>query len=99
MGTLIVEIPRMQEHNGYPGNLMRVEIDDKCPVCGGPRAGELYRGLSYDGSRRLSVDCWINKCGHVDKYEQIRVAVSEGTAKRVPFTEKTTIEKRDGISY
>lgn len=69
---MIVEIPTCVEHEGYPGNIGRYEIADTCPTCGGPRAKETFKGLSYDGSRRLSVDCWHNPCGHVDKYSDVR---------------------------
>ncbi len=66
---MIVEIPLVTEHEGIWS--AKYEISDKCPICGGPR-GEIFRGLSYDGSRRLGVDCWKNPCGHVDKYDDIR---------------------------
>jgi hypothetical protein len=68
---MIVEIPTRQEHEGYPGYLGLYEIPDKCD-CGGDRGVKRYKGLSYDGSRRLEVDCWENSCGHIDKYEYVR---------------------------
>jgi hypothetical protein len=75
---MIVTIPRLQEHNGYEGNLMTIEISDQCPVCGGPRGEKRWRGLSYDGSRRLAVECWENACGHVDGYGAVRVEYFKG---------------------
>lgn len=71
---MIVTIPSRTQHEGYPGYLVTVEISDNCPVCNGPRATKtpVYKGLSYDGSRRLEVDCWENECGHVDTYAKVR---------------------------
>lgn len=67
---MTVTIPRIPEHEGYPGNLVTIEIKDTCPKCGGKR-GEPYKGFSYDGSRRLIVDCWKNECGHIDTYREV----------------------------
>lgn len=82
MKNIIVEIPSIIEHGGYPGNLIRVSLPPKCE-CGGDRAVKIWRGLSYDGSRRLSVDCWQNSCGCVDTYSLVRKMVSEGKAEMV----------------
>lgn len=68
---MIVTIPRIQEHAGYPGNVVTVEILDYCPECGVKR-GEPFKTQSYDGSRRLCVDGWINPCGHIDSYSSVR---------------------------
>ncbi len=78
---MIVEIPVVTEHAGYPGHLRLLEISDTCPKCGAKRGTKRWRGLSYDGSRRLSVDCWENECGHIDSYRDV---VQEG--KIVPYT-------------
>ena len=72
---MLVKIPRTSAHGGMPWNLVEVEIVDHCPTCGGPRGGTRWEGLSYDGSRRLKVDCWANACGHVDKYSEVRKEV------------------------
>ncbi len=74
-GTIVVEIPLFAEHGGYPGCLRKIEISDKCPVCGAKRAVKSWKGLSYDGSRRLPADCWQNECDHVDTYSSV---VKEG---------------------
>ena len=66
---MIVEIPLCKEHQGF--SLGKFDISDYCPICNKPR-GQIFKGMSYDGSRRLIVDCWKNDCGHVDTYEQIR---------------------------
>lgn len=71
MGYIIVEIPSCQQHEGYPGALRKYKIKDTCS-CGGKRAVKAWRGFSYDGSRRLLVDCWENSCGHVDLYSMVR---------------------------
>lgn len=67
---MTVKIPICAEHAGSPLCLKTVIIADKCPVCGGER-GATYQGFSYDGSRRLVVDCWQNPCGHIDKYSDV----------------------------
>jgi hypothetical protein len=64
-----VTIPATAEHQGFYS--ITVEISDFCPVCGGKR-GKVFDGISYDGSRRLHVDCWNNPCGHIDKYCDVR---------------------------
>jgi hypothetical protein len=65
-----VDIPAYPEHRGIA--IRRVTLKWKCPVCGGKR-GEPFDALSYDGSLRLNVHSWINPCGHVDKYEDVRI--------------------------
>ena len=67
---MIVEIPLTEEHEGYYKG--KFQISDKCPKCGARRGIKRWRGLSYDGSRRMEVDCWSNECGHIDKYSDIR---------------------------
>lgn len=74
---MIVTIPACKEHGGYL--LATYEISDYCPVCGMKR-GKIFGTHSFDGSRRLNVDGWRNKCGHLDTYEQVR---NEG--KKVDF--------------
>lgn len=69
--TKTVMITACKEHGGYSGNLLVVTLPWICPICGGPR-GNVFKGLSYDGSRRLEVDCWENACGHIDYYENVR---------------------------
>jgi hypothetical protein len=81
---MIVTIPAKTEHEGYAS--ATYEISDNCPVCGEPR-GEIFGAYSYDGSRRLNVDSWRNKCGHIDKYSNVR---KEG--KRVAYKEPTTLQ-------
>lgn len=66
-----VTIPKITEHCGYVGNLVTIEISDNCPKCGAKRGVKRWEGLSYDGSRRLNVDCWANECGHIDKYSEV----------------------------
>ena len=51
---------------------MTIEISDTCPKCGAKRGIKQWQGLSYDGSRRLEVDLWINECSHIDKYSEVR---------------------------
>jgi hypothetical protein len=64
-----VIIPAQEQHAGM--FIWAVRLDWVCPVCGGPR-GELFQTLSYDGSRRLNCSGWVNDCGHIDKYNDVR---------------------------
>lgn len=66
-----VTIPSISEHGGCPLNLVTLEISDNCPVCGVKR-GQVFGTHSYDGSRRLYCDGWINPCGHIDSYVEVR---------------------------
>lgn len=67
--TKRVVIPACAEHEGF--HSITVEVAWICPECGGPR-GEVFRTLSYDGSRRLGCDGWHNPCGHKDSYAAVR---------------------------
>jgi hypothetical protein len=64
-----VEVPACNEHQGTFATKVRIRW--ACPACGRLR-GRVFRGLSWDGSRRLPVDCWVNPCGHIDKYDKVR---------------------------
>lgn len=64
-----VTIPAKDEHEGIYS--MIVEISDNCPKCGGKR-GEPYETISFDGSRRLVCHGWVNPCGHIDLYRDVR---------------------------
>lgn len=64
-----VTIPATREHNGWAATT--VTLIWECPVCGGPR-GDVFKTVSYDGSRRLYCDGWRNPCGHVDSYAAVR---------------------------
>ena len=77
-----VEIPACAEHNGF--HSVRVTLLWECPQCGGPR-GEVFRTISYDGSRRLGCDGWKNPCGHVDYYADLR---REAGLSRAPDTKE-----------
>ena len=65
-----VEIPAKTQHEGF--YKITVVISDDCSTCGRPRGADRWRGFSYDGSRRMEVDCWRNACGHIDKYSAVR---------------------------
>ena len=73
-----MKIPGSAEHNGLSS--VRVTLLWECPQCGGPR-GEVFRTVSYDGSRRLGCDGWKNPCGHTDYYADVR---REAGLSRVP---------------
>lgn len=89
---MIVTIPSTTEHAGF--GLATYEISDECPKCGEQR-GKVFGTHSFDGSRRMNVDGWRNKCGHTDKYCDVR---KEG--KRVRYKEPTSFNRYatvDGI--
>lgn len=65
-----VQIPACDEHAGLLSTW--VSVDWTCLACGGPR-GQVFRTVSYDGSRRLAVDGWTNPCGHLDSYANVRL--------------------------
>lgn len=65
---------------------MSVTLPWRCPRCGGPR-GEVFRTISYDGSRRLACDGWKNPCGHIDFYATAR---HEATLLAAPPHTETT---------
>ena len=77
-----VTIPAYEQHEGLYA--VTVEIADTCPTCGGPR-GEPFEGFSYDGSRRLNVSQWVNPCGHVDYYSDVRQEATAEPAKHCPI--------------
>ena len=64
-----VTIPAQEDHNGI--RAAKVILKWECPVCGEMR-GETTTGRSYDGSKILYCNTWINPCGHIDKYSDIR---------------------------
>lgn len=73
-----VTIPDREAHDGF--HKMTIPLPWVCPECGGPR-GDIYQTVSYDGSRRLDCDGWMNPCGHIDKYYMVREewqALTEG---------------------
>ena len=71
---MTVTIPACEQHEGFAS--MTVTISDYCPKCGKKRGiNTIHPGFSYDGSRRLGVDCWENPCGHIDKYNEVREEV------------------------
>lgn len=77
-----VTIPACVEHAGL--HALTVDIADTCPICGAQRGVRRWQGLSYDGSRRLAVDCWANECGHIDGYPAVRREAAEQQRKAVP---------------
>ena len=77
---MTVTIPACEQHEGFFS--MTVTISDYCPKCGKKRGiNTIHKGFSYDGSRRLVVDCWTNPCGHVDKYSEVREEVKQNIKK------------------
>lgn len=63
-----VYIPNSQCHAGIDG--VYIKLKWICPVCGKNR-GDVFVGLSFDGSRKLNVHRWSNPCGHIDKYSSV----------------------------
>lgn len=71
--TQRIRIPACREHAGL--SVIEVEVPWNCIYCGADR-GERLKGLSYDGSRRLTVTMWSNPCGHFESYGAIRTWLS-----------------------
>lgn len=67
---MIVNVPVIPSHDGCCWWVRPLRISDFCPRCGGER-GKPFKGMSYDGSRRVVCDQWNNPCGHVDKYTEV----------------------------
>ncbi len=55
---------------GWDRRIVKVEIGENCPVCGGPR-GEPYPYNFHEDGEWLTVDRWDNTCGHVDHYQDV----------------------------
>lgn len=68
---MIVQIPKIQNHEGNTKHLVTIEINDYCPKCGKPRGIDLKKMKSFDGGRFLLVDSWRNGCKHLDTYEEL----------------------------
>lgn len=67
-----VTIPGCRDHGGL--HSIKLSLPWVCRVCGGAR-GEPFDSLSFDGSRRLIVHSWNNPCGHIEKYQDVRIDV------------------------
>ena len=72
----LVTIPACVEHEGL--SALTVSLPWVCLHCGGPR-GEPFPTRSFDGSRVLFCDGWSNPCGHVEKYSEVRAAITATT--------------------
>ena len=70
-----VTISSRENHEGHYASTITVEW--VCLKCGSPR-GETYSGFSYDGSRRMAVDCWDNPCGHLELYSDVLAEAEKG---------------------
>jgi len=69
-----VKIPATVDHAGiHAKNVILVWV---CPKCG-IRRGKPFQTFSFDGSRRLVCDGWVNPCGHVDLYKNVRKEARE----------------------
>jgi len=76
-----VTIPAHEHHEGIAS--LTVKLKWACPICGRPR-GQVIPVRSYDGSRILYCDGWVNPCGHIDKYLTVRLeAADNGLNHRV----------------
>ncbi|PNG28536.1 hypothetical protein A1395_28930 [Pseudomonas protegens] len=64
-----VTIPAREQHAGQAS--ITVTLPWIYQQCDGP-GGEPYSAISWDGSLQLAVHSWINPCGHVEKYSQVR---------------------------
>lgn len=74
MQVTVVDRARMDTLYGqprFPGVIRRtVEINDKCPSCGGPR-GKPQKARYHEWGEFYYVDNWTNPCGHLDRYSDV----------------------------
>jgi len=63
--------------NGWSMRTPVVEVLWECPVCGGPMGDPKDHGFCEDGDWHRC-DIWENPCGHVAKYDQIKIKTSKG---------------------
>lgn len=66
-----ITIPARQDHAGMDS--MTIAVPWACLQCGAPR-GEPVMAVSYDGSRQLPAHGWLNPCGHIETYSEVREA-------------------------
>lgn len=59
----------MRKHVGI--HVTTVTISKICPKCGAERAIKVWKALNYDEDKAVTVDTWVNECGHVDLYEDV----------------------------
>lgn len=76
--TRTVTTPACRGHGGL--HSMTAQLEWRCLTCGGPR-GEPYKGQSFDGSARMTVDRWDNPCGHVESYADVRAHIQAAAAR------------------
>lgn len=53
----------------YP-EIITIEIEDHCPVCGEQRGTPKER-MFYENGETHICDTWVNPCGHQDKYSEL----------------------------
>jgi hypothetical protein len=74
MIVTVVDRAATEAQWGHPGPFTviteTVEIDDTCPICGGPRGEPELKPFCEDG-HHYSAHCWTNPCGHLDRYESV----------------------------
>lgn len=92
-----VRIPACAQHDGYAS--IRVRLPWRCLHCDGPR-GEPQDVISWDGSRRLACHGWVNPCGHVELYREVRnaLALGIGTLLNVPVQKPFVVVANPGMA-
>jgi hypothetical protein len=91
-----VIIPAFDNHQGI--YKLTVKLYWICPRCEGLR-GDVHQVLSYDGSLRMSVDGWINPCGHIDKYIDVRREAKENLLNFPTRINSETPDSRQDNEY
>jgi len=67
-----------RDSNGYLTGTQKVEVEWKCPYCG-EEMGEPYLHNYFEDGASYVVHKWENKCGHVAKYDEVKIVFSEET--------------------
>lgn len=87
-----VTIPGCAQHDGYTSVTARLPW--KCIHCGAPR-GEPYLSRSWDGSRQLECHSWINPCGHIETYSEVRKWMDAQAPAKGPDARGTEVPARE----
>ena len=58
--------------------LLSVDLEWKCPTCGGPRGEQIHKTSNFD-KPDVYFDIWSNPCGHLETYaDNRREALNNG---------------------
>lgn len=58
-------------NDNYP-KIKEVDVEWKCPKCG-EQMGEVQELKFYENDQSLTCHIWKNPCGHVAKYDELKI--------------------------